>query len=140
MLQRVQNMLYSTVERRRREMNVEGGMSDDTETDPHYSPKVNRRTLLLASLPTLWYSTRKMKPKPSFSLINFLRRGTRPRTMKSPWGKYIKAPMARVMVERRWRWDGKRRCNQQARSKAPQKNNARKNALFPDTRALRDGI
>lgn len=32
-------MLYSTVERRRREMNVKGGVSDDTETDPHYSPK-----------------------------------------------------------------------------------------------------
>ena len=116
-------MLYSTVERRRREMNTEGDVSQDTETDPDYSPKVSWRNLLLASLPTLWYSTRNMKPKPPFSLINFLGRGTHPRTMKSPWGKYFKAPMARVRVERRWGWEGKRRCNLQARSKALKKIN-----------------
>ena len=73
MLLRVQNMLYSTVEKRRRAMNVEGDVSDDTETDPNYS-QVSRHTLLQASLPTLWYSTPKMKLKPPFSLINFLTR------------------------------------------------------------------
>ncbi|XP_022788404.1 uncharacterized protein LOC111328274 [Stylophora pistillata] len=41
MLWRDQNMLYSTVERRRREMNTEGDVSQDTETDPDYSPKVH---------------------------------------------------------------------------------------------------
>lgn len=97
MFWRFQKMLYSTVGR---------DMTDDTESDPDYSPKA-----------------RNMSEDKEVTL-----------------GKYIKAPMARVMVERRWRWDGKRRCNQQARSKAPQKNNARKNALFPDARALRDGI